>query len=40
MAKAPKFFEAHMCQYYAIFAKDKVVNVRIMLARALRDHCR
>ena len=39
MSKAPKFFEAHMCQYYAILAKDKVANVRIMLARALRDHC-
>ena len=40
MNRAPKFFEQYMCGHIILLARDRVVNVRICLARGLSEHCK
>ena len=40
MNKAPQFFKKYLSEDFITLAEDKVVNVRICLARGLKDHCR
>ena len=40
MNKAPKFFEKYMCGHMILLARDRVINVRICLARGFSEHCK